>query len=61
MLSGRTAQSIQACPFDPPAAREIFMRRSSMNRAAAALCGEPADQLHFSESSICGLMQINDD
>jgi hypothetical protein len=37
------------------------MRRSSMNRAATALCGEPADQLHFSESSICGLMQINDD
>jgi hypothetical protein len=36
------------------------MRRSSMDRAAAALCGEPADQLHFSQSSICGLMQIND-
>jgi len=36
------------------------MRRSSMNRAATALRDEPADQLHFSQSSICGLMQIND-
>jgi hypothetical protein len=36
------------------------MRRSRMTRAATALCGEPADQLHFSETSICGLMQIND-
>jgi cytochrome c len=37
------------------------MRRSSMSRAATALCGEPADHLHFSRSSICGLTQINDD